>query len=140
VGTSPTFDLKKLVSTLSEDLSAIHEAKKDGSFAIEVPLPGERFQSVKLKLDRTPAGDVLRLVTRVTGLDISDESSVSSWNGKSVFARVQLEDEGENGSVAVIQASLPSSAASLEHVKPVLIDVAKLGDSIEEELTGGDVD
>ena len=140
MATTPSFDLKKLVSTLADNLAAIHEAKKDGGFAIEVPLAGERFQSVKLKVEKTPSGEVLRLVTRVTGLDISDESSVAAWNGKSVFARVTLEDEGENGSVAVVTATLPASAATLEHCKPVLLDVAKLGDAIEEELTGGDVD
>lgn len=135
-----TLDLKKLVSALADDLSAIHEPKKDGSYGIEVPLAGERFQTVRLKVEKSPAGEVLRLLTRVTGLDISDESSVTKWNGRSVFARVELEDEGEHGSAAVVRATLPGTAASLEHVKPVLLDVARLGDQIEEELTGGDVD
>jgi hypothetical protein len=137
---APVLDLKKLVTQLADALGAIHEAKKDGGFLIEVPLPDERFQSVRLKLEKSPAGEVLRIVTRVTGLDITDESSVAKWNGRSVFARVELEDEGEHGSAAVIRATLPATGANLETAKPVVEDVARLGDAIEEELTGGDVD
>jgi hypothetical protein len=136
----PVLDLKTLVAHLSDSIGAIHEARKDGGYALEVPLPDERFQTVRLKLEKTPAGEVLRIVTKVTGLDISDEGSVGLWNARSVFARVELQDEGESGSVAVIRATLPAGAATLENVKPVLLDVAKLGDTIEEELTGGDVD
>jgi hypothetical protein len=133
-------ELKKLVTQLADALGAIQEVRKDGSFSIEVPLPDERFQTVRLKVEKTPAGEVLRFTTKVTGLDITDESSVAKWNGRSVFARVELHEEGEHGSAALVLATLPGSAATLEHARPVLEDVARLGDAIEEELTGGDVD
>jgi hypothetical protein len=130
------FDLKALVKELAESLDAIFEPA-EGGFAIEVPLPGERFQSVTL----TAAGAKLELATHVSELDASAQGTLDRMKKRARHATISLEREDAGDAWrAVIRASVPLAGATRAVVEPLLVEVGTLGDAIESELTGGDVD
>jgi hypothetical protein len=132
-------DMKNIVRELADSLSAIFEPAPGGGFAIEVPLPLDRFQSVTLTAVSAKDGKVLRLVTRVGELEASARTVIDKWKRRAKGVEITLEPSGATYE-ATVSASLPLAKATRDVVEPILMEVATLGDGIENELTGGDVD
>jgi hypothetical protein len=131
------FDLKSLVRGLADSLAAIYEPDGSG-YAIEVPLTGDRYQTVTVF-----AGDAenIELLTVVHELDKTARSTLEKFQKLTKTCRITLEPEPENGVYrACVRAIVPEAEATTPNVKPLLVEVAGLGDGIERELTGGDVD
>ena len=128
-------DLKSIVRDLADSLAAIFEATPKGGFTIEVPLAGERYQSVSLH----PKGKDIEIVTSVTELGPADRSTIERLEKRARRARIAFEDTNGAHS-ARVTALVPAADATWSSLEPVVLEVAKLGDSIESELTGGDVD
>jgi hypothetical protein len=130
------FDLKSLVKELSERLEAIFE--QDGSgFAIEVPLARERYQSVSVFAD----ANEVELLTTVHELDKAAKSTIEKYQKLAKGVKVTLEPDPDGDSYhASVRAVIPLAQATRAKVQPLLLEVATLGDGIESELTGGDVD
>ena len=130
------FDLKALVRELAEALQAIYEPDGSG-YSIEVPLEGERYQTVSLFADD---GEI-ELLTSVHELDKTAQATIDRYKRRAKAAKVTLEPEPEAGVYrACVRAHVSLEDASPESLKPLLVEVAELGDGIESELTGGDVD
>lgn len=129
-------DLKALVRELADSLQAIYEPDGSG-YAIEVPLKGDRYQSVSLLVDE----DELELLTVVHELDKTAQATLDKYRKKVTSCKLSLEAEPEDGVYrACVRAHVPAREATRKSVEPVLLEVAKTGDGIESELTGGDVD
>lgn len=132
----PVFDLKSLVRELADSLSAIYEPDGSG-FAIEVPLSNERYQSVSIFAE----DDGIELLSVVHELDKTAKSTVDKFQKRAKNCKVTLEPEPAEGVYhACVRAIVTEKDATCAHVKPLLVEVAGLGDGIENELTGGDVD
>jgi len=132
----PVFDLKTVVRDLAETLQAIYEPDGTG-YSIEVPLPNDRYQSVSLFVN----GDEVELLTVVHELDRTAQSTVDRYARRAKDCKVSLEPEPEEGVYRVtVRAARPAAGATRDALEPLLVEVARLGDGIERELTGGDVD
>lgn len=129
-----------MVRELADSLSAIFEPASGGGFSIEVPLPRDRFQSVTLTTTSGQGGKVLRLVTTVSDLESSARTVIDKWKRRARLAEVLLEKTEAGAYKATVTGNLPLAGATGESVHPVLMEVATLGDGIENELTGGDVE
>ncbi len=132
----PVFDLKSVVRELAEALNAIFEPSGSG-FSIEVPLRQDRYQSVTLTL----AGDTVELVSTVHELDRASQATIDRYAKRAKGCKVSLEHDRESDSyVASVRARVAKKDATRQALEPLLMEVASLGDGIERELTGGDVD
>jgi hypothetical protein len=130
------FDLKTLVRELADVLSAIYEPDGSG-FSIEVPLAGDRYQTVSLFLEET----TIELLSAVHELDKAAKSTIDKFQKRAKASKVTLEPEPQDGVYrACVRARIDVKHATRAALEPLLVEVASLGDGIERELTGGDVD
>jgi hypothetical protein len=133
---TPVFDLKALVHDLAEAIQAIFEPDGAG-FSIEVPLRHDRYQTVTLSV----AGDVVEILSVVHELDRAAQTTIDRYAKRARGCKVTLEPDRESGSYrATVRARIPKKDATRTSVEPIIMEVASLGDGIERELTGGDVD
>ncbi len=123
---------------LAEELDGIYLDYTGDSGAMNLKLPNGRTQSVKSYIKNKGEGDMIIFMSKICHLDEFpdkiDFKKMLELNHKLVYSKVVIDED-----YMEVESDSSLELSNREEIKYIIMEVARVADDLENEITGQDV-